>query len=289
VTSIGGKYVPAGKTEAGALAKQADLRGKAARGERVVLPSKLPFPDLAEQWYETKAAEARASGPFVLSSCEHERTELCVRQTRIFVPPRHPFDGCEWAETLLGSVVTPLVRDHPPEWFWFSRYVQPPEGDVGDCVISEIPDAFAFEDQHSRSLRLRYALRSTDREAFETRGRSLIEAAGARISDFRDYPWVADLGGDRFLGAEGRTDERRQKRADAVVAYLTAVSRLTLEYVLGPDQNMRYRLEVGDSNHNPHGSSFESLHHLFCNITNVQAFGYVRDTAGNVHEIPVAC
>jgi integrase len=49
-----GKYVAAGSTEKEALAKQAELRGKAARGERVIVATKATFDEVAEQWYESK-------------------------------------------------------------------------------------------------------------------------------------------------------------------------------------------------------------------------------------------
>ena len=49
-----GKYVAAGGTEKEALAKQAELRGKAARGERVIVATKATFTEVAEQWYESK-------------------------------------------------------------------------------------------------------------------------------------------------------------------------------------------------------------------------------------------
>lgn len=49
-----GRYVAAGGTEKEALAKQAELRGKAARGERVLTPAKVTFAEVAEQWLETK-------------------------------------------------------------------------------------------------------------------------------------------------------------------------------------------------------------------------------------------
>jgi integrase len=47
-----GKYVAAGGTQKEALAKQAELRGKAARGERVIVATKATFEEVAEQWYE---------------------------------------------------------------------------------------------------------------------------------------------------------------------------------------------------------------------------------------------
>jgi hypothetical protein len=49
-----GRYltVEGGQTEA--LAKQADLRGKAARGERSVTPSRKTFSEVAEVWFASK-------------------------------------------------------------------------------------------------------------------------------------------------------------------------------------------------------------------------------------------
>jgi integrase len=49
-----GRYLAAGTTEKEALAKQADLRGRQAKGERIVVPTKTTFAELAEQWFESK-------------------------------------------------------------------------------------------------------------------------------------------------------------------------------------------------------------------------------------------
>ena len=49
-----GGYVAAGATEKEALARQAELRGKADRGERVVTAAKAKFADVAEQWLADK-------------------------------------------------------------------------------------------------------------------------------------------------------------------------------------------------------------------------------------------
>jgi integrase len=49
-----GSYVPVLGGESEAVTKQAELRGKAARGETVILPSKLTFAEVAEQWFGSK-------------------------------------------------------------------------------------------------------------------------------------------------------------------------------------------------------------------------------------------
>ena len=49
-----GKYVAVEGGEQDALAKQADLRGRAARGEKPVTPTKAKFADVAELWFASK-------------------------------------------------------------------------------------------------------------------------------------------------------------------------------------------------------------------------------------------
>jgi integrase len=46
-----GKFIPAGATESAGLGKQADLRAKRARGERVVIASRKTLSEVAEDWY----------------------------------------------------------------------------------------------------------------------------------------------------------------------------------------------------------------------------------------------
>jgi integrase len=49
-----GRYIRVDGSEQEALAKQADLRNKQARGERLAAPTKATFAEVAEQWYESK-------------------------------------------------------------------------------------------------------------------------------------------------------------------------------------------------------------------------------------------
>jgi integrase len=48
-------YVLAGTTEQQALARQAELRHKKARGERVILPSKRTVREVGEEWFEAES------------------------------------------------------------------------------------------------------------------------------------------------------------------------------------------------------------------------------------------
>lgn len=56
---VGTKQVLAGSTQSEALAKQAELRGQKARGERIVVNDKTTFGQLAEEWYASKARVLR--------------------------------------------------------------------------------------------------------------------------------------------------------------------------------------------------------------------------------------
>lgn len=205
---------------------------------------------------------------------------MIIRQTRIFVPNTEPEE--DWAETLLGRVLRPLTEEFASEleWFWFSRYGSP-INDSADCDIVSIspqfkrPDAADGAPGH-RSLRFRYAVADDHRLAFEGRAHQLIAAHGYAVSDFRDYDWISDTAGDRFLGVENRHAGRRQQRACRVTQFYMATSRLVFDTLVGPDENLRFRCELNDdAAQNPTGSSFQSLHHIFCNITKVPTEVYV--------------
>jgi integrase len=56
-----GKFVPAGKTETEALAKQAEIRGRRAKGERVIVASRVHLSAVAEEWYADARRRLRES------------------------------------------------------------------------------------------------------------------------------------------------------------------------------------------------------------------------------------
>ena len=188
---------------------------------------------------------------------------LSVRQTRIFVPPAAPYDEEHWAETLLGRVVAELGRDSMLEWWWFSRYVLPEDGDTGDCDFALLPRSIFWPGGKHRSLRFRYAIQARDRARFEESAGRAVDDAGAFVTDFRDYDLVGDLGSRRFLGADaGETSPDR--RASIVVAFLQATSQLAIDCLVGPDEHGRFRFE---SDEVEGGSPFRVPLHLFWNKT----------------------
>jgi hypothetical protein len=209
-----------------------------------------------------------------------------IRQTRVFVRSDELADN--WAETLIGKIFQPLTTEFVDAliWFWFSRYVQSAD-DSGDCEISKIADEFKQPLSPSggpvhRSLRLRFNIDDQLKcTAFEQRATELIGTGGYRITDFRDYDQVADTGSNRFLGVENRQSRRAEQRAKLTTSFYFSISKLVIDALVGPDEHGRFRMETNDdSRENPRGSTFQSLLHLFCNITQVPTDVYIYQKLG---------
>lgn len=204
-------------------------------------------------------------------------TIISTKQTRIFVPSTEPSD---WADTLIGRVIRQLAVEFEKDlrWYWFSRYgvlittpVSPQE-DRGDCDFDKIPveckkPLNSGSVPMHRSVRFRFKIRKGSLPAFEKRLRDLLAKYRYAISDVRPYHHFAEMGGERFLAKESSVDLKA--RANQVVEVLHAVSKLTINCLIGPDASDRYRSEVNGHQENPNQSTFESVHHLFGNITNV--------------------
>lgn len=208
------------------------------------------------------------------SAANFGRLFMAIRQTRVFVRSDEP--GEDWAESLIGRVFRPITGEFAESlgWFWFSRYGTTLDGDNDDCNIDQIPDEYKQPLQAGgvgfhRSLRFRFDINDAAQVAFENRLEQLVAQHGYRVSDIRDYDYLADTGGHRFLGIENRQLGRDVQRANLVTHLYQAISQLVIDCLVGPDATGRFAVETNDDPQNPNGSTFESLHHLFYNITQV--------------------
>jgi hypothetical protein len=219
---------------------------------------------------------------------------MAIRQTRLFVPSSEPDEG--WAETAAGRVIKPITKEYRQSlsWFWFSRYVS--DGpDSGDCDFDAIPESHKQRLSqgglpHHRSLRFRFDISDDQQRNFEQRLRELRTQGNYAISDIRDYTsWLEDTGGHRFLGSENRQPGRAEQRSRLVLSFYQVTSQLVLDALVGPDSDGRYLPEKNDHPQNSLGSTFESLHHLFCNITQppLAVHLYVRFGVGTNWMSPV--
>jgi hypothetical protein len=192
---------------------------------------------------------------------------MATRQARIFVPTAKPFDDGDWAETALARVVGPITASEQQlDWFWFLRYVSPVT-DSADCDISGLPPQCVANGLH-RSIRFRYSLHDDLVSDFEASASEVMRQHRCWISDWRDYGALGELGGNRFCGSNNLVKPSAE-RAELVAGLLCSVARVVLHCLVPKDGEGRYQMEHNTDSENPNHSTFESIHHLFCNMTGV--------------------
>jgi hypothetical protein len=204
-----------------------------------------------------------------------------IRQTRIFAPHDGLFSHERWAETVIGSIIKPVVNNFPDalEWYWFTRYTQLLNGDTGDCDFEKIPQDFIDPNGLNKSIRFRYAINDKTCEAFEVQCRQLVENAGCVITDFRPYSILDDLGGKNHL-EEPRTPERIENRAKLVVANYHSIAALILDALIGPDEEGYFSLPHHHQVDPQQETPFHRLHHIFCNASDIPLY------VSLIHNVP---
>lgn len=205
--------------------------------------------------------------------------KLAIVQTRIYAPAIAPYDDQYWAETMMARIIKPLIEQCTDIWwFWFTRYVSN-ERDFADSNGDTAPPEF-FDRNNYRSLRFRLEIADAAFTEFEQRGNELIKGEGCWIADWRSYG-IGELSSNRFIG-EDRSDHRRIQRLAIVRDYVAAVSRLALHALVPSDDQGRFRFEHNDDSQNPNDSAFFSLHHLFCNPTEVFLTALITTEDGGI-------
>jgi len=205
------------------------------------------------------------------------------KQTRIFAPFTEKFQDNRWREEILGDIVKPLIAEFSDHinWFWFSKYIQGSEGnaDIGDTDFEQIRnshrDCLDGNGLH-RSIRFRVNAKEGHWESIRTRADELIRPAGAVITDWRDYPVVEDLGSNRFA-PEHYSDEQRKERAYLIAKLYESISRVTLATLVRKEERWRLEYDVNS------GNVSDSLHHLFCNISDTSPMIKVETRGGRIY------
>lgn len=204
---------------------------------------------------------------------------MAIRQTRIYAPAKAPYDSQFWAETMMARIIKPLVEQCSEiSWFWFTRYASE-EQDFADSNGDAAPPAF-FDHNNFRSLRFRFEVADSAIAVFENCGNELISREGCWNADWREYG-ISELCSNRFIGEE-RSNDRRKQRLVIVRDYVVSVSRLALHALVAADNQGRFRFEHNDDLENPHDSAFFSLHHLFCNPTEVILTALITNENGGI-------
>lgn len=197
---------------------------------------------------------------------------MANRQTRIFVPPASWYTTDDWYPTLLGKIILLLVTTEPkPDWYWICPYQNTPQGDTDDwdpnsnAAKENIP-RYTWQDGLVRNVKFRYGISDEKVDEFETKGNRLIAEGIGFITDWRPYGLEGDLGGGRFLSKEKEAE--KDARVRLMTGFLQSLSELVL-HTLVRSEGGAYRFEINEDDQNPQNSTFESVHHMFCMITDV--------------------
>lgn len=186
-----------------------------------------------------------------------------VQALHIFIPPaRLNILGENWGNEIIGQVIKPIVEGYSFRWFWITRYLQP--------VAHAIPPDFVFHSSQMPDVPLNafILLRlSTEDKLAKQRALELAREGGYFVVGWEEYDVVADLGKDRFIHSDA-TEAERVERAHQIAMFMSWTATL-LVGALQQDSG-RWVLESNsDLAQNPNGSFFQSVHHLFCNATEV--------------------
>ena len=165
------------------------------------------------------------------------------------LPKTMPFDKENWFESFIGNFVIPILDTGLIEKYWFSRYQ---------------------DNELGKHVRFRFFIQSLD-ELTPLINDLLNKYKIRNLQDEEEYNYVSDLGSDRFLG-DNKTTQNREHRADLIYNYLYSISQLFVNFLSYNDDKDYYYLENETKSKFNHYISFESLHHLFCNITECPLF-----------------
>lgn len=164
------------------------------------------------------------------------------------IPDERPFDkDNNWFESFIGNFVVPIIETSLIDRFWFSRY--------RDYKIG-------------KHVRFRFYTNNYDK-LIPTLHKLSKQFGLIDLNDENDYDPIQDLGSDRFLG-NNKKHKDRFKRTNLVYDFLHATSKLFIDALSHSDEYGYFYREINnDKGNNPSGDSLESIHHLFCNITEV--------------------
>lgn len=205
------------------------------------------------------------------------------RQASIYVPPglvaTPSGANPNWGATVLGEL-KPTLAGTGFDWIWATKYGLPWSADpTGDLV----PGTFRVNTPNGDyGCFVKFRYRTAAPPSFESAVQKLCAGRGWHAV-FRDYDLVGDLGTDRFLSHEQQpgssTSARRAQRATVLVDFLTRTLFLALDALVS-DGAGGWRLEVSGHPENPTGSTFQSMVHLVCNLTDARTLVGVQTSTG---------
>jgi hypothetical protein len=160
-------------------------------------------------------------------------------------PATAPFDRDNWFETFVGDFVKPLLATGLVKQYWFTRY----------------------GNNQEHEIRLR--LTTDDFAALGPIIQQQIQAAGfTDVGDEQNVTVIGTFLNGRVLSPDA-PNPSPDDRGQLLLNLNHAIAELFVATLIGPDAEGRFRQEKNTDINNPHGSIFETVHHLLCNTTDV--------------------
>ncbi len=160
------------------------------------------------------------------------------------LPNAVPFDAANWFETFVGRIVAPLVSTGKIQRYWFTRY----------------------ETSGKKSALFRFY--TLDVKGIERKAKKLarrVQVTGGTANVTYDAGEIS--GHPRFLGINQRQTDGKARK-ELIWNFLHASAVLYLDCLSHKDGEGRWSLEANPDILNcSTGDTFESFHHMFCNIT----------------------
>jgi len=192
-------------------------------------------------------------------------------QLKIFAPWSPPYDD-NWVEQVLGDIVRPILRDYSShiDSVWVTRY-------INRDPVKGLGQPYLNEQGQWRHVLLRFLVKEEESLSnIKLATERLIRDVNCAIPfGWENYDLVGDLGSDRFIEANANSEDRIE-RAYFVFRFMDATIRLMLDSIK-QDNDKKWHLESNSHEQNPDKSFFQSVHHLFCNATNVPTIATVGD------------
>ncbi|MEO7931538.1 MAG: hypothetical protein ABIT76_00120 [Chthoniobacterales bacterium] len=160
------------------------------------------------------------------------------------LPNAAPFDAANWFETFVGQIVVPLLSTGKVKRYWFTRY----------------------ETGGNKSALFRFYTR--DVKAIEKKAKELAKSmhvTGGAADLAYDAGEIS--GHPRFLGTNQRQADGKARK-ELIWDFLHASAVLYVDCLSHQDGQGRWNSEINmDQGNCSTGQTFESFHHMFCNIT----------------------
>jgi hypothetical protein len=200
--------------------------------------------------------------------------------------PAQPDRGRNWVEQILGEVVKPIVDAFRSDiqWVWVTRYSGRYDTSALPLGAHLSPD-FIFNGYY-RFVVIRIMAHAAVVANIQAQVIEKATRAGCYIhpDGWITYDFVKDLGSDRFIRPDAASVER-ERRADLVARFVYATLQLMLDSLV-TDQHGSWMIENNaDEAQNPRGSYFQSVHHLYCNVTNVPTDALVVRRNGQIRHV----